>query len=147
MQIKEKWVPVRSNPLFPSFPTLLSPAKAKFGLTAHTKPGPTASSPLCLPGGQPALGPGRAGPASRAHSQGRGEGPPLAAWVVGAQIPARRYSARALTVRGREAIPTPPPPTKRPLLFYFSFPFSCIELKQLLIFLMDFFFSSFKMKG
>lgn len=52
---------VRSNHLPP-------PAGAEHGLTARTRPALTPSC-LRLPGGQPALGPGSAGPASPAHGQ------------------------------------------------------------------------------
>lgn len=63
-----------------SFPPLppTSPAKAKYGLTAHTKPGPL-PPPLCAcPGVSQLLGQARL--ASRAHSRGRGGG---ALWQLG----------------------------------------------------------------
>lgn len=131
-------MPVESNPLLPSFPTLLSPAKAKYDLTAHTEPGPPASCPLCLPGSQPALGPGCAGqPATHSGDLGTGR-----CWQRGGCPDASTpHGAPARTVRGGEGIFPP----KKPLLFYFSFPLAAYNLTTTPVFDV-FFYSSFKMK-
>lgn len=61
---------VRRNRVLPSFPILLSPAKAKYGLTARTKP---VLTPSCARGPASSQA-GGAGPASLCTQPGRREG-------------------------------------------------------------------------
>lgn len=78
--MKETWMLFKSNPRLPSVPILLSPAKAKYGLTARTKPVLTHASCTCLGVSQLS---GRAIRGRPAPVDGQGQGTGRAALAAG----------------------------------------------------------------
>lgn len=71
----------KSNPRLPSVPILLSPAKAKYGLTARTKPVLTHASCTCL-GVSQLSGRAMRGRPAPADGQGTGRAPLAAGRVL-----------------------------------------------------------------